>query len=154
MFSVLSIGTHLKVHVVNRVIAKLLDFLIVFALAIGFPYPIGPLLGFIYSILADGVNFKTFHGQSVGKKVMKLEVRSKVRGKPANWRDSILRNTPIGVVTFFAIIPVWGWLILVVIGVPVVLMEIYLMLRGEKGNRLGDVMADTEVIEIKEGSDV
>ena len=53
--------------------------------------------------------------------------------------------------TFFAIIPIWGWLILALIGVPLMLMEIYLMLSVETGHRLGDVMGDTEVIQARHG---
>jgi uncharacterized membrane protein len=125
-----------------------MDFVIVVALAAILPYPLGPLLGFLYSLFADGVNYKMFSGQSVGKKVMGLRVMSTVRKEPATLRDSGLRNAPVGVATFFAIIPIWGWLILVLIGLPLMIMEIYLMLRVESGHRLGDVMGDTEVIEV------
>ena len=58
----------------------------------------------------------------------------------------MIRNAPVGVATFFAIIPVWGWLILLLVGIPLLLIEGYLMFRVESRQRLGDVMADTEVI--------
>jgi uncharacterized RDD family membrane protein YckC len=139
--------SHVKVSVANRVIAKVIDILIVFALAVALPYRIGPLLGFLYSLFADGFDRGIFHGQSVGKKVMKLQVISTITKKPATWKESALRNTPVGVATFFSLIPIWGWLILALIGIPLMLMEIYLMLRVDTGHRLGDVMGDTEVVE-------
>lgn len=149
MFSVLAVGTQTKIFTVNRVLAKCVDLGVFFAIAILLPYPLGPLLGFLYSLLADGICFRAFRGQSIGKRLMNLRVISELTKKPATWKDSVLRNAPVGVATFFAIIPVWGWLILALIGLPLVIVEIYLMLRAESGRRIGDAMADTEVIELK-----
>ena len=151
MFIVLPISTQVKVSVVNRVIAKSIDIFIIFILAAILPYPVGPLLGFFYSIFGDGMNFGAFRGQSVGKKLIRLQVRSTITKKPGTWRESAIRNTPVGVATFFGIIPIWGWLILGLIGIPLMVMEIYLMLSVETGHRLGDVMGDTEVVEVKRG---
>jgi len=151
MFFAIPIEHSVKVSVINRVAAKLIDIVIVIAAAAILPYPLGPLLGFLYSLFGDGLNQGPFRGQSVGKRVMKLQVVNVHRsggGRPATFRDSALRNAPVGVATFFAIIPVWGWLILGLIGLPLMAMEIYLMLSVEKGHRLGDVMGDTEVIEV------
>ncbi|OFZ55506.1 MAG: hypothetical protein A2428_08080 [Bdellovibrionales bacterium RIFOXYC1_FULL_54_43] len=142
-----STGAPSKTSILNRVIAKLIDLILVVAFAVILPYPLGPLLGFVYSLVADGLNFGPFEGQSVGKKVMRLQVVHTLRRQPANARDSVYRNAPVGVATFFALIPVWGWLILCLIGVPLMLMEVYLMVSVETGHRLGDVMGDTEVIE-------
>jgi uncharacterized RDD family membrane protein YckC len=149
MFFALPIQSHAKVSVLNRIAAKAIDLLFVFILATLLPYPIGFFLGFLYSLLADGIQFKNFHGQSLGKKLMKLQVVNVATQKPATFKDSVLRNTPVGVATFFGIIPIWGWIILGIIGVPLMVMEVYLMLTVETGHRLGDVMGDTEVIEVK-----
>jgi hypothetical protein len=146
---ILPLSASVKVSVLNRVIAKSIDVLLVFLIAAVLPYPVGPLVGFAYSLLADGINAKKLQGQSIGKKIMSLRVINTVTKKPADFRDSILRNTPVGIATFFAIIPVWGWLILALVGIPLMVMEVYLMLSVETGHRLGDVMGDTEVIEIK-----
>jgi uncharacterized RDD family membrane protein YckC len=149
MLFVLPIGTHVKVSVINRVVAKIIDILLIFFVAAILPYPVGPLLGFLYSLLGDGINIGTFRGQSIGKKLLKLQVVNTIRKKPANFQDSVLRNSPVGVATFFGIIPIWGWVILGLIGIPLMIMEVYLMISVDSGHRLGDVMADTEVIEIK-----
>ena len=144
----------LKANVINRVFGKLIDIVMVFFLAAILPYPVGPLSGFFYSLFADGINQGKFRGQSVGKKLMGLQVVNRVAKRPSNFRDSVLRNSPVGVATFFAIIPIWGWLILGLIGIPLMIMEVYLMFSLEKGHRLGDVMADTEVIEVRESSSI
>jgi uncharacterized RDD family membrane protein YckC len=141
-----------KASIVNRVIAKMIDFAVFVALAALLPYPLGPLLGFLYSLLADGMTFGPFHSQSIGKKIMKLSVWNRVTKQPASLRESLLRNSPVGVVTFFGLIPLWGWLILAIVGVPLMIMEVYLMATVETGHRLGDVMGDTEVVEYRGGS--
>ncbi|MBI2711435.1 MAG: RDD family protein [Bdellovibrio sp.] len=149
MFLVLPLGVTIKVSVANRLVAKFIDLLIVFFLAKVLPEIVGPLVGFVYSLLADGINMGQFEGQSVGKKIMKLRVMNLPRKKPADFRDSALRNTPVGVATIFALIPFWGWIILALVGIPLMIMEIYLMVSVDSGHRLGDVMADTEVVEVK-----
>lgn len=136
-----------RVSVSNRVAAKLIDIAVVIALAAILLYPLGPLAGFCYSLFADGLKLFGQRGQSLGKKAMKLRVVQSKSRKPATYRDSAFRNAPVGVATFFAIIPIWGWLILGLIGLPLMAMEIYLMLTVPTGHRLGDVMGDTEVID-------
>ncbi len=141
--------TGARVSIMNRVVAKLIDLALVIAVSVLLPYPLGPLLGFLYSLLGDGLNFGPFKGQSIGKKVMGLQVLNPLQHRPANLKDSLFRNMPVGVATFFAIIPIWGWLILGLIGIPLMAMEIYLMMTVEAGHRLGDVMGDTEVVEAR-----
>ncbi len=145
-----------RANPIRRVGAKFIDLAVVMLAAAAF-YPVGPLVGFLYSILADALPIKGFSGQSIGKKLLKLRAISlkpganKVGqdGKPAlRYRDSIFRNAPVGVATFFALIPIWGWAILALIGFPLMVVEIYLLVRAPRGQRLGDVMADTEVVEL------
>lgn len=140
---------HSKVSVINRFVAKMIDIILFVSAAAILPYPLGPLVGFLYSLVADGLNVGQLEGQSVGKKIMKLRVINVHTKQPATVRESVLRNAPVGVATFFSIIPIWGWLILGLIGIPLMVMEIYLMLTVETGHRLGDVMGDTEVVEVK-----
>jgi uncharacterized RDD family membrane protein YckC len=130
----------------HRVAAKMVDIGLIIGAAAILPYPLGPLIAFAYSLIGDGLGLGGLQGQSVGKKIFGLRVVNVLSGQPASIKDSILRNSPVGVATFFAIIPVWGWLILGLIGLPLMAMEIYLMMSVESGHRLGDVMADTEVI--------
>ena len=138
-----------KAKVLKRVIAKIVDIFIFVAIAAILPYPLGPLLGFFYTLCGDGIQSGGFQGQSIGKRIMGLRVIRLADGKTATMKDSAYRNAPVGVATFFALIPIWGWLILGLIGIPLMVMEIYLMLTVATSHRLGDVMADTEVIETR-----
>lgn len=143
-----------RVFVVNRIVAKLIDLLLVFTVAVVLPYPLGPLCGFLYSVLGDGISWKGRGSASLGKRIFGLRVIHCLEKKPAQLKDSLLRNAPVGVATFFAIIPVWGWLIAVLVGLPLMVIEVYLILTAESGHRLGDVMADTEVVEVSKHSGV
>ncbi|MCC7441778.1 MAG: RDD family protein [Bdellovibrionales bacterium] len=136
----------MRASVPSRVVAKAIDFGVVVTLASVLPRGLGPLCGFAYSILADGLHAGAFDGQSVGKKLMGLQVRNTARKAPARFKDSVIRNAPVGLATFFSIIPVWGWLILFLVGIPLLVIELALLVRIETRQRLGDVMADTEVV--------
>ena len=151
--SVIPIRPEVRVSVLNRVFAKGVDFGVLVALSIVLPFPLGPFVGFFYSLLADGLPIVGWEGQSIGKRILHLRVVSHKRGgQPCNWRESVVRNSPVGVATFFSLIPIWGWLIVMLLGVPLLLFEVYLMMTEAKGHRLGDVMGDTEVIEIPKNS--
>lgn len=110
------------------------------------PHPVGVLLGLLYTLFQDALIKEAGGGQSLGKKFLKLRVHCKEGPGPLSLRESAIRNSPLAVAQFFAIIPFWGWIILVLLGVPLVLMEIYLMKNKPNGERLGDVMAETEVL--------
>ena len=74
MLSVLRLQTpaRVKVQVTYRVAAKAVDFVIVAAAAAVLPYPLGPLMGFAYSVCADGIRWGPFEAQSLGKRIMRL----------------------------------------------------------------------------------
>lgn len=130
----------------KRLAAKTIDLLVFVFLAIVLPNVFGPLIGFLYTLVADGIRVGAFKGQSLGKMIIGLRVTNRVTHEAGGLRESVIRNAPVGVVTFFSIIPFWGWLIMLVLGIPMVLIEAFLLIRTENGHRLGDVMADTEVI--------
>lgn len=135
--------THDRSMVFSRVFSKLIDLTLVIALANVF-YPVGPLVGFLYSLFGDSVG-----GQSIGKKMLSLRVVGRISRQPGGIKDSLIRNAPVGVATLFGFIPIWGWLVLGLVGIPLMIVEVYLMATVGKGVRLGDAMADTEVISTK-----
>jgi len=126
----------------QRLIGKAVDFIIVLALA-QILLPAGPLAGFLYILIGDGFN----EGRSLGKKLVKLRVINTTTGKPADFRDSIIRNSPIAFAVLFFLIPFWGWLLWIIIGIPTLAIEVYLMRSLDHQARLGDTMADTKVVE-------
>lgn len=131
----------IKTAQISRLIAKAIDLFIVLVLSMLF-YPFGVILTVIYMSIADSL----YGGQSVGKKLMGFAVISLEDGKPCSLKQSIIRNLPIIIPLAFAIIPPWGIIFCTILIPPLMLLEIYLLLKLDSGHRLGDVMADTTVI--------
>ena len=132
-----------KANLLNRFLAKLIDFLVIGALATIVTAPIGSLAALTYSLIADGF----FDGRSLGKKMIGLRVVNLRTGMPCNFKDSILRNIPIAAVVMFALIPILGWILLFTAGLVIMLFESYLIYSDEGGIRIGDIFADTQVID-------
>lgn len=130
-----------KVARFSRMIAKGIDLFIALILSI-FLYPVGIIFALLYMAIADSLQ----NGQSVGKKFMGFAVISLEDGKPCSLKQSIIRNLPFLIPIFFAIIPFWGWIFALLLGVPLLILEIYLLHKLDSGHRLGDVMADTSVM--------
>lgn len=138
----------MKPRLINRIIAKFVDLFVIIGLAAVLPILIGPILALGYSLLADGLRVGPIRSQSLGKILFRTQVVSVKTGKPASLRDSVVRNLPVGAAVFFSIIPGLGWILLFLVGGALLAMEVYL-LRTQKGERLGDVMADTEVVMVR-----
>lgn len=131
----------IKVARVSRLMAKAIDLFIVLILSI-FVYPLGIILSVAYIAISDSLQ----NGQSVGKKFMGFAVISLEDGKPCSVKQSAIRNLPIIIPLAIAIVPIWGWIFAFLIGVPLILLEVYLLYKLDSGHRLGDVMADTSVM--------
>ena len=126
----------------NRLIGKAIDLVIMLALVSVPLYPASALAAFLYILICDGLK----DGRSLGKRVVGLHVINTTTGKPADFKDSVIRNSPIAVAALFFLIPLWGWLLYFIIGIPVLAMEVYLMRSLSHQARLGDTMADTKVL--------
>ena len=123
-----------------RLFAKAVDLFLCLLLSIFF-YPVGILLAVFYLSVFDALQ----NGQSVGKKLMGFNVISIDDGQYCTIKQSLIRNLPLSLPLFFAVIPIWGWIIWILAGSFFIVMELYLLLKLDSGNRLGDVMADTTV---------
>ena len=89
------------------------------------PHVLGPLAGFFYSLFCDSIQIGGWKGgQSVGKKALGIRAINIHSGQPVSFKESALRNAPVGAATFFAIVPVLGWIILFLVGVPLLVMEV------------------------------
>jgi uncharacterized RDD family membrane protein YckC len=128
----------IKASLLLRVIAKMLDFIIIAAAAKTIPQ-VGYFAGLLYLLISDGL----FDGRSIGKKILRLRVISLSTGSSGTFRDSVLRNTPPIAALLLYKIPLVGWLFVVVI----LALEFLLMLGNKDGMRLGDDIANTKVIE-------
>ncbi len=132
-----------KADVLHRYIAKAIDFLIGWGMALVLS-PVGPAAGLLYILIADGFR----NGQSPGKKLIGLRVVHEGDGTSVSFKESIERNIPFAIVYIFSIIPFLGWLLFIVVGLPVLLFESYLVCFDEKGIRVGDILAGTQVIDV------
>jgi uncharacterized RDD family membrane protein YckC len=130
-----------KVRIFNRFIAKAVDFII-----IGVLYEVIPKIGFfaglVYLLIADGL----FEGRSVGKRLIKLKVVLHETGQQCGVKESIIRNFPLAI----------GYVLYCIIKIPIIrhifplliiVFEFLLILGSEKGMRLGDELARTQVVE-------
>lgn len=130
-----------KAGALKRVVARFVDLLVAWALTLVIP-PVGVLAGIAYLAVADGLQ----KGQSLGKMVFGLEVLL-ADGNPCDLKASIYRNLPFSFALLFAVVPFIGWILLVVAGIPILLVELWLVIVDDHGERLGDRIAGTKVME-------
>jgi uncharacterized RDD family membrane protein YckC len=130
-----------KVALMARLIAKGIDLFIVLLLVF-FLYPFGIFLSILYLSLSDSLQ----NGQSIGKKIIGFRVICFEDGSPCSFKQSSIRNLPFLIPLGIAIFPIWGWAIGILMGISLIILELYLLSQLDSGHRLGDVMADTTVI--------
>ena len=130
-----------KIAWFSRLIAKIIDLFIVLILS-AFLYPLGLILALAYLVVSDGLQ----SGQSVGKKFMGFSVIDLENGQPCSIRQSFIRNLPFIIPLFFMIIPFLGIFFTLILGIPLVCLELYFLFQLDSGRRLGDAMADTAVV--------
>lgn len=135
---VLERSVYQKAHVLNRFIAKLIDLFIVIA-ADEIAPPVGFLSGLAYILIADGFA----GGRSIGKRLVGLQtLRVDVR-ESAGFRESIIRNLPLGAAQIAFAVPYIGW----VVSAAILAFEGLLIVGNEQGLRLGDEVAGTQVLD-------
>ena len=130
---------------VHRSLAKAIDLtlvMVIFFVGKTLWGPLGPLLGAFYAAVQDSFG----EGQSVGKKIIGLRTVDESTGVSCPALSSCMRNIPVVVIVLCASIPVvWAFSLLLL--TPFILLEIYLVFSLETGVRLGDIMANTLIVE-------
>jgi uncharacterized RDD family membrane protein YckC len=126
-----------------RALARLVDFLVALALGWYVP-PVGPVAAALYMLVADSL----MNGQSLGKRLFGVRAVSVVHRAPATLVDSVLRNSPFALVAVFGAAPLL-WPALFVAGVPILAVETYRAVTHPLGLRVGDLMAETQVVDGK-----
>lgn len=132
-----------KADLTLRGLARLADFTLAFALAHVSPQ-LGPILAAFYLLVADGLP----SGQSIGKRIFGLRTMVVPRRTPAGYHESIRRNAPFALVAVFYAVPVL-WPLLFLAGAPIVAFESYMIFSDRHGIRIGDIFADTQVVDAK-----
>jgi uncharacterized RDD family membrane protein YckC len=127
-----------KARILNRFVSKAIDFLIIGVLLEAVPR-VGFYAGMTYLLIGDGL----FEGRSIGKRLIRLKVILQEKKQPCGFKESIIRNFPLAVGYILMTIPLIGF----IFPLLVVVFEFLLILGSEKGMRLGDELAKTQVIE-------
>ena len=131
-----------KADLLQRGVARFAD--LVLTILIGRLVPeIGPLIAIAYLLLADG----WMDGQSLGKKLGGVKVINTRLERGARFRESALRNAPFALIGIFYLVPLIGWLLFILGGVFVAVFVSYMAFTDRQGLRIGDVFADTQVID-------
>jgi uncharacterized RDD family membrane protein YckC len=131
-------GEFKRAGLLVRTVAKILDFIIIAAAAEVVPKA-GFFAGLAYLLIGDGL----FDGRSLGKKLMGLKVVSADTYTQCSFRDSILRNSTLGIGYILYKILWFGWIFIVIVSV----FEFIILLGSKNEMRLGDEIARTIVIE-------
>ncbi len=145
-----------KANTLNRFIARFIDLLIVWTLLELIP-KVGFFAGLTYMLIGDG-----FEGKSIGKRLIGLRViliREEIEDSSSNavtttfedncnFKESIIRNFPFGIGYLLFNIPLIGWVFPLIIFA----FEGLLIIGNEKGMRIGDEIAKTQVIDNRKES--
>jgi uncharacterized RDD family membrane protein YckC len=129
-----------KADPTTRAIAGFLDLLIVIALA-RLPDVLGFFAASGYILIRDGL----FQGQSPGKKLIGLAVQTAEQQTPAAYRESVIRNVPFAAAYILFLIPYAG----PVVCLAALIIEWLVGLGDERGMRIGDMLANTWVVQPK-----
>ena len=152
----------IKADVAKRMIAGVIDYCVAltgfFLLSLVLGQFIACLATAAFLLLRDSPTLELFDGASPGKKVTGLVVLQ-VRGQTCDHIASIKRN--LSIAAFFLVSPVlvivfammpfidrgFGYLVGAAIGLLGLGVEVYEIFKDRGGQRLGDLLAGTRVIE-------
>ncbi len=133
-----------KAALLPRSVARLTDLIISLALS-SVAGPVGILAGFLYLLIADAL----LSGQSIGKRLGGIRAVHVPTRTPAGLGQSMIRNSPFALAFVFYAVPIVGWFLLVIVGLPLLGFETYMVYSDSLGIRIGDVFADTQVVDAK-----
>lgn len=128
-----------KADFLPRLVAKSIDF--VFASLFAWLVPgVGPLVGMAFLLASDGLP----NGQSAGKRLMGVRTVHIPTRESCTFAQSAIRNLPIAVAFAFSLNPV-----LILVAAPMLAFEMYMAFSDPHGVRIGDIFADTQVVDGK-----
>lgn len=139
-----------RTSVFSRIIAKGIDCLVVVAIFF-LGKALWPLLGVGLAVLWCAFQDAMGEGQSVGKRIMGLRVMEGQSSQACGYGCSMLRNIPFVLAVVFGSSPLL-WVLFVLVVVPLLAFELFVILSVDSGIRLGDVLGNTMVIEYEDRS--
>jgi uncharacterized RDD family membrane protein YckC len=131
----------------KRIAAAMMDGIPAYVISF-IPY-IGGLISAAYMALRDGLPLSSEGGQSLGKRLFQLRAVRLPDNAPCDYGTSLLRNLPFLVPALLMIRPGIGWIFGSVLWLAVLVVEILLVIADENGQRIGDRLAKTQVIQTK-----
>lgn len=136
-----------KADPVSRALAALVDGAIA-CIPLMIPL-LGALVSAAYMLTKDTVVYEitkdpAWKNRSIGKRLFHLEVVSE-ESPEVDWATSIRRNLPLAIGSIIAIVPIIGWVIGLIVSIPLFFLEVVLVLSDPLGRRLGDRFARTTV---------
>jgi uncharacterized RDD family membrane protein YckC len=134
-----------RCSMVLRALARIGDLGLAFGLSLAAGRA-GLVVALLYLLLADGI----FRGQSVGKRIFGVKAVYLPTRTDARFRDSTLRNSPLALVVLLRMMPEPLGLRAALAGLLVIGgVEAWKAWRDPLGRRLGDVWAQTQVVDGK-----
>jgi len=133
---------------VRRIAAGLVDGIPAYLIAF-IPF-IGGLISAVYLAIRDGLPNGEGKSQSLGKRLLGLKTIRLPEGTPCDYLTSLLRNLPFAVPALIMVRPVKGWILGSFVWGALLLIEILLIVVDENGERLGDRLAGTAVVDASE----
>ena len=109
--------------------------------------PAGIVITLLYVLFADGM----LAGQSLGKKLFGVKVVYLPTKQGARHRDSVLRNSPFGLIIILGMMPELGLKAFIAGLIIIGTIEAVGCYRDPEGLRMGDAWAQTQVIDAKIG---
>lgn len=131
-------GIDPKADILNRVIAKFVDAILVIAVG-KLLSPAGWLAGLAYVLIGDGFS----GGRSIGKRIAGLHTVNVQTQDAAGFKESIIRNLPLASAYLVFAVPYIGW----IVASAITAFETLLMIGNEEHLRLGDELAHTQVLQ-------
>lgn len=130
-----------------RLVAKAADLILAMSLW-HIPGAAGVLASLFYLLMCDGFT----GGRSAGKWLTGLKV-IRVGQEPMDFQASLLRNLPVAAPFLLYLVPAVGPFLAFTIGLAILLIETYLGFYDPDGQRGGDTIAETLVVEQWQAAD-
>ena len=136
-----------KARYFARLVAKLADIIIGMCLW-QIPGPAGVLACLFYIVMCDAFP----GGRSLGKWLAGLKV-VRLDREPMDYHASIIRNIPVVFPFLIYLVPAIGPFLSYTLGFVLLFIEAYLGFYDLEGQRAGDIIARTMVVEFRQESD-
>lgn len=136
-----------RARYLSRLVAKAADLILAMSLW-HIPGAAGACAALFYILMCDGF----VGGRSAGKRLTGLQVL-RVDNDPMDFQASLLRNLTVASPFLLYLVPIVGPFLAFTVGTAILLIEAYLGFYDPDGQRAGDTLAETLVVECRQAAD-